>query len=190
MNNKTNESIVSRDLSRELLKQLRAARRKSEKSNYSVPLAPLMPMRGRYGRIMLQTKWAWRWNGCAYCGHNRHLEYTEGVSLTANMPQPGYGGLGMSKTWRLRPGWTVAEYDRMVYRATTWAIQQLRAIEYREQVHDTFENMSQVQRDAAVQFGEKNNLSPIYAEMSIEDCEKWLDYIKTVESTSSLDASN
>lgn len=182
--NKDAAGVVSRDLSRELQKRLRAARKKADRAKgplIGIPQAPMLPMPGRYSRIMLQAKWAWRWRGCAFCGHDRHIEYSGGVSLTASCAAPGYGGVSTEKTWRLQSGWKPADYDRMVERATTWAIGALRVIEYREQVEREFDALPTLQRERAQAHGAQAGWPVMYAEMSIDDCERWLDYFKTLE---------
>lgn len=189
MTKRTNESIVSRDISRELLKELRAARKKAERPSklgpnfYHMPQAPIMPMKGRYSRIRLQTKWSWRWRGCGYCGHDRHIEYTGGVSVTATVSMSyagGFVGLGPNQTWRLKDGWKPADYDAMITKATTWGIKELRTIEYREQVEREVEGAG-LDLEAAEAWAKENGLPIVYSEMSIDDCGKWLDYVKVAK---------
>ena len=178
--NKT-EVVNTTNIANELLAQLRAEKRKSARTKspfVHIPHAPIMNMKGRYSRITLQTRWAWRWTGRPYYGHDRKLAYTGGVLIKARIPSPKYCGMAKSKEWSMKSPWTSADYARMVDRAITWAIKELRTQEYREQLHDAFEAAPQALRDASAAHGTAVGWPVMYDEMTIDNCNQWLDWLK------------
>lgn len=142
-----------------------------------IPCAPIVPLiAGQFAGITLQARFAWRYE---LLGERRKVFFTGGVSVEARAPQPSkMGKSSVSKSYRLPPGWDKESFHRMIDRAITWAVVQQRTGQYRERVMCAFDAAPEAVRDQAMEYGNVNNWPVTYNDMTIDDCDRWLDWMK------------
>lgn len=111
-------------------------------------------------------------------GHSPFAEYlTGGVVLTAQVPSPGYGGLGAEYTTRLAPGWTVEALERAVARCERFGMREGSLNSHRTQIFNLAEKRKEFSWTGYDLAAEEHKVGlSIYADMNHADCHHWANW--------------